>query len=255
MTLEEIRAALLSGGLAPGVAARLDVFAAYLASAPQIIGALAGDTGSPGYQAVAESLSARWSQETLQTAADMWRDPSRAGERVVDMLGSELRKVGQTIADGLAEGLHPDRIAKNLDMVTGLDPARARAHLKEMQDLKAAGLWTQEIEDRRKKMLLDQRRETIARTEARFAVAKATDGEARTRGARTKAWRSVGDDRVSDVCRQNEAAGFIPVDKAFPAGHMTPPGHPNCRCHLVYASTDKAQAAMERVMGDIRDQT
>jgi SPP1 gp7 family putative phage head morphogenesis protein len=252
MDLDAIKAAILSGGLTPGMADRLDVFAAYLANAPAIIGALAGDESSPAYQAVAESMSARWSQETLGHAAEMWADPARAGTRAAQLLETELRKVGQTIADGLAEGLHPHRIAENLDMVTGLDPVRARAHIQEMEQLKATGLWTPEIEERRKQILLEERRKAIAHTEARFAVAKATDGEALERGAQYKAWRTVGDDRVSEVCAANESAGFIAVEDAFPAGQMTPPGHPNCRCHLVYASTPEARGAMERVMGNIR---
>lgn len=35
------------------------------------------------------------------------------------------------------------------------------------------------------------------------------------------------------VCSQNAAAGKIDLDKSFPSGDMSPPGHPNCRCVLL----------------------
>lgn len=43
-------------------------------------------------------------------------------------------------------------------------------------------------------------------------------------------WLTVGDSRVSDGCRANEAAGWIPLDQAFPSGHMRPLRFPGCRC-------------------------
>lgn len=48
-----------------------------------------------------------------------------------------------------------------------------------------------------------------------------------------KAWSTMGDDRVSDGCRENEAAGWIPFDDAFPSGHLRPLRFPGCRCDLL----------------------
>lgn len=48
-----------------------------------------------------------------------------------------------------------------------------------------------------------------------------------------KHWLTVGDDRVSDGCRQNEEAGWIAIDAAFPSGHQRPPRFPGCRCDLL----------------------
>ena len=47
-------------------------------------------------------------------------------------------------------------------------------------------------------------------------------------------WSTVGDEKVSDGCRQNEAAGWIPVDQAFPSGHQHAPRFPGCRCAILY---------------------
>lgn len=47
-----------------------------------------------------------------------------------------------------------------------------------------------------------------------------------------KSWLTVGDKRVSDVCKKNNSAGWIAVDAKFPSGHERPLSHPNCRCVL-----------------------
>jgi len=47
-----------------------------------------------------------------------------------------------------------------------------------------------------------------------------------------KSWLTVGDDRVSDGCRTNAAAGWIPLAQTFPSGHAGPLRFPGCRCAL-----------------------
>ena len=47
-----------------------------------------------------------------------------------------------------------------------------------------------------------------------------------------KAWSTVGDDKVSELCAGNEAQGWIPLEDAFQSGHQRPLGHPGCRCDL-----------------------
>lgn len=48
-----------------------------------------------------------------------------------------------------------------------------------------------------------------------------------------KSWSTVGDDKVSDGCRTNEADGWIALDKPFSSGHMRPLRFPGCRCELM----------------------
>jgi len=48
-----------------------------------------------------------------------------------------------------------------------------------------------------------------------------------------KSWSTVGDDKVSEGCQNNEAAGWIAIDQAFPSGHMRPLRFPGCRCDLL----------------------
>lgn len=49
-----------------------------------------------------------------------------------------------------------------------------------------------------------------------------------------KYWQNVGDDKVSDGCLGNTAAGWIPLDDRFPNGpnDMRPLRFPGCRCGL-----------------------
>lgn len=48
-----------------------------------------------------------------------------------------------------------------------------------------------------------------------------------------KAWQTLEDDRVSDGCEANQSAGWIPLDREFPSGHMRPPRFPGCRCDML----------------------
>lgn len=48
-----------------------------------------------------------------------------------------------------------------------------------------------------------------------------------------KAWQTLEDDRVSDGCKENERAGWIPIGEDFPSGHMHPPRFPGCRCDFL----------------------
>ena len=47
-----------------------------------------------------------------------------------------------------------------------------------------------------------------------------------------KYWANVGDDRVSDGCLANTAAGWIPLDDPFPSGDLKPLRFPGCRCDI-----------------------
>lgn len=75
---------------------------------------------------------------------------------------------------------------------------------------------------------------TITRTETNNMV---NEGEWRTavnNGASHKLWATVGDNRVSDECLQNESEGIIGIQETFSSGDERPPSHPNCRCTLEY---------------------
>ncbi len=74
------------------------------------------------------------------------------------------------------------------------------------------------------------RSELIARTETSNALGEAFITRGKQLGITGKEWITAGDDRVTPDCLENEAAGVIPIDQAFPTGVMHVPQHPACRC-------------------------
>lgn len=85
---------------------------------------------------------------------------------------------------------------------------------------------------------IDSRAHLIAVTELGNAFEDGSLGAARRMAAMglemEKKWLTVGDSRVSDGCRTNQAAGWIPIDDAFPSGHDRPLRFPGCRCTALY---------------------
>jgi hypothetical protein len=45
-----------------------------------------------------------------------------------------------------------------------------------------------------------------------------------------KLWVTMRDKRVEPICRENEMAGWLPSDQAYPSGHQMPLAHVRCRC-------------------------
>lgn len=81
------------------------------------------------------------------------------------------------------------------------------------------------------------RAQLIANTELNEAMSEASLQTYKRLNIPGKSWSTVGDDRVSDECRSNQAAGIIPMNEAFPGGVQRPPQHPACRCTLVPEKT------------------
>ncbi len=65
-----------------------------------------------------------------------------------------------------------------------------------------------------------------------------------------KAWDTMKDGRVSEGCAENEAAGWIPLDDAFPSGDMRPLRFPGCRCDLLMRRVEGVEAEPERPIQD-----
>ncbi len=125
----------------------------------------------------------------------------KRGAQLVTQMNTETkRRLAQTISDGI----------KNKRGIPGL----ARDIRKTFADM------------------TKYRSELIARTETANALTHASLDRMGQLGVTGKEWVSVGDDRVSLECQDNEAQGAIPVGQAFNSGKMGPPEHPSCRCSL-----------------------
>lgn len=189
------------------------------------------------YEAVRARLTGDVAQETLDAALDIAKRD--AATLITQMAEAEIRKAGAVIRDGLAAGRGPRDIARNLDMVQGLDSVRAKQYLDHVAYLENLDppLAAAQIEKRSEayyQKLLKDRKEVIAQTEARYATSQGNALRAAAAGKRFKAWITVGDERVSDECAANESEGYIGLEDTFPAGADQPPQHPRCRCTLIY---------------------
>lgn len=77
----------------------------------------------------------------------------------------------------------------------------------------------------------------IGRTETANALSQGSLDAMKDMGIEGKEWVWPGGE--CDICAENQAAGVIPIDQAFPSGDMAPPAHPNCECALAPARLPK----------------
>lgn len=122
----------------------------------------------------------------------------RGAELVTQMDAESKRRLGTIISNGIQNKRGVPGIARDIRK-TFTDMSRFRAQL-------------------------------ISQTETADALGAAFMDRGKELGLTGKEWVTVGDERVSLECQDNEAAGVIPFDQAFPGGTMTPPQHPGCRC-------------------------
>lgn len=65
------------------------------------------------------------------------------------------------------------------------------------------------------------------------AIAATEYAKMKRAGMTEKRWMSGFDDsRLCEICKANEAAGWIPFNEPFPSGHMRPLAHEDCGCSL-----------------------
>jgi len=239
-------AALVTAGTIPASVAQDAAFIAYLNGAitEQAIAA------SPElYAQLVRSVTLPLSETVLAEAREM--AARQAATLATRMAESELKAMGDAIANGLLRGDGVDAIARTLDMVKELDTNRAKQLDNYIADLRSMGLSEDEVQRRAEKMqekLLRERRKDIAQTEARYALEEGHRIDALAAEKEWKAWITVGDDRVSDICASYEANGWIPIEQDFEGvgSAPQPPGHPRCRCTVAYRKSAPDELAQKR---------
>lgn len=123
------------------------------------------------------------------------------------------------------------------DLITGIDETTRQLIRTTIAEGLNAGKSAEEIADdlRQSYAFSAERAELIAETEvARANSYGALDGykKAQEAGVQVrKSWLRLED--ACPVCQENEEAGDIDIDEAFPSGDLAPPAHPNCRCVIV----------------------
>lgn len=252
ITSDEVKAALLAVGITGLTPSEYEAFAVLMTQNAAVVAEIAE---AAIYEEMRAAITADVSGAALDAALASAENAARiAAETLATNLNTaELKSIGSQIAKGLDAGKGPEAISRTLDAVRGLDNARAATYEK-MRAFWEGTISDEELERRMARLhgrLLRSRKKTIAGTEARFATSEARQIAAKERGARHKTWITVGDDRVSDACESNEAAGVIPINGTFPGGVTQPPQHPNCRCTLAYATSD-AQAGRMQDRSEVR---
>lgn len=202
------------------------------------------------YDSIIAQLSGPPSEATIAAARDL--ASREAATQARGLVGTELNKLGEAIADGVERGLGPDAIARNLDVVKGLnkDGAKRMREYIAWLDSRDPALSREEferrLETRFQKELRDRRR-IIAQNEQRIAQGQGNRLDAEANDRQWKAWLTVGDDRVEEECQRNEADGWIPIEKAFDGGVQEVPQHVGCRCTVTYRRLPANDAANERL--------
>jgi len=222
----------------------------------EILEAVSAEVNALLAQTLEEALLAQYLAQITGPVSKAATDRARALAREAatsllrDFTKTQLNSMGEAIAAGLEAGKGPREIARMLTDVQGLDPQRAARLEKVREYLEASDLSNDALEkalERERQKLLRDRRETIARTEARNATSEAREIEALGRGAKWKHWITTADERLCDICAGNEADGVIPVDDTFSGGTRTAPAHPNCRCSVAYVTTDRGKNIAEQL--------
>ena len=203
------------------------------------------------YRVYAGALIRPTAQAALDKALNLVRDQARTQANTLarNLTEAQLNAVGRRIAEGLERQIGPKEIARTLEEVTTLTNQQY-ASLSKLEAWATETLGPDRaaaLLDREKIRMLRKRKRVIAQTEARYATEYARRENAKERGAKWKTWITVGDNRVSQMDQDNEAAGVLPIDAKFPSGHTEPPSHPRCRCSVSYVTSDRGKRIAEEL--------
>ena len=194
----------------------------------------------------------RYLDETFTVTASKHAEKIKEGnQEAMKKAGTRLiAALGLDISFNLEQQRAVEYLQKHAaEMVSSInETTRARVKtivVKGMQEGKSYGQVASELRERFEEFRVGRPQHHIRGRAEHIAVTEAAHGyEAGNREAADqiedagitleKFWQTVGDDRVSDGCQQNERAGWIDKNQAFPSGHQRSPRFPGCRCHVQY---------------------
>ena len=245
LTKAEIKALILEAGIpAENATSELIAYFSGVFTDAQI-------AGSEGlYNALVDQLTGPVDPAAIANARALAN--RQAATLAKGLVESELKALGEQIAYGIDQGMGVNELARHLESVRGLDSNRAAslnkfsAYLDSIDPALSKEEWERRYEKEFQRLLRERKR-TIANTEHRIATGEANAMNAKAAGAKFKSWITAGDNRVSDACQSNEAAGWIAFDKEFPGGVMQVPQHVNCRCTNAYRTQPPGPAAQQMV--------
>lgn len=137
------------------------------------------------------------------------------GARLVSKIDEETRRQLNTmITNGVQDGLSYDKLARQINAkFEQFAVGKPQAHIQSRGHLIAVT----EVGN--------------AYEESAFIAA----GDLQAGGLKMeKRWVTVGDDRVSEGCQENEGEGWIAINQLHASGHQKPLRFPGCRCDEQY---------------------
>lgn len=208
------------------------------------------------YRSISSAITGKTRAQVLEMARE------KAAKLVTRMTEEMKDKLREKLAYALENQLGPEGTARLLRNGLGLDAVREAQYEAYRDELEASGRKAEDVDrllSRRYSQLLNERARTIANTEAATAFEEASLEQANERGSTHKFWITTADAKVSEICAGCQSEGLIPIDATFSSsGTDAPPGHPNCRCTLGYASKDERGIGMrlaERQSRSLVDRT
>lgn len=175
--------------------------------------------------------------DSTMTSVKAWVD-NRGGKLIVNLTAAQMGSVHALLQHQIALGVtSPYILAQRIRPMVGLTERETLAVARFMTALQEEGVAANVINSQvanYSKFLHKNRTSRIARTEISNAynfgqlnsMRQAVD-QAWLPGIPEKSWMAGGANPC-EKCEENEAAGLIALDAAFPSGDEHPTAHPNC---------------------------
>ncbi|MBA7615386.1 hypothetical protein ES703_22667 [subsurface metagenome] len=181
--------------------------------------------------------------DSTMTSVKAWVD-SEGGNLIVNLTAAQVGSVHALLQDQIALGVtSPYILAQRIRPIVGLTEREALAVARFMGTLTEEGVAANVINSQvanYTKFLHKNRASRIARTElsnsynfGQIDSMRQAVTEGWLPGVPEKSWMAGGANPC-EICQENEAAGPIALDAAFPSGDEHPTAHPNCECAVGY---------------------
>ena len=168
------------------------------------------------------------------------------GAEMVTEIGEETEEaIKQIVIDGFEHGNPVPQMADEIEAIIGLTSRQAQSISKLIDTLSAAGRSASDIAaiaEEKRRRLIRERAESIARTETIFASNRGQQAlwmQAKRAGlidpkTMGREWISTPDDRECPICAALDGT-VVGLEQKFTSGKLaslTPPIHVRCRCAL-----------------------
>lgn len=181
--------------------------------------------------------------DSTMTRVKAWVDHA-GGKLIVDLTAAQFGSVHALLQHQIALAVtSPYILAQRIRPIVGLTVREAMAVARFMATLTEEGVAASVINSQvanYTKFLHKNRASRIARTEisngynfGQLDSMKQATQEGWLPGVPEKYWMAGGANPC-EICEENEAAGPIALDAAFPSGHAHPTAHPQCECAVGY---------------------